>query len=298
MLVLFLILALGYGAGKCRVMSLEGNKSLSLVVNCIANPCNILYSALCGEHALSNGEVLRLLLITVGLYAGMILVAQVVPLLLRAPKEQKNQYKFMMIFSNVGYMGIPVISAIYGESAVFEISIVIMVFYVALYTYGVFLIRGGGGKFRPRDLLSPMMVSSVAGLLFYLCNVRAPAVVGDVLYAVRGIASPAAMLIIGCALSAIPVRSLFTNGRLYGVALLKLAVLPAASYFLLRPLLPNPTTLGVMVAVMAMPVASNFTILSAQYDKDQKLASASVFLTTLLSVGTIPLLMGLLFAGA
>lgn len=297
MVVLFLIMALGYIGGKTKVMTIQGNKSLSILINCITNPCNILYSALCGEHSLSNREVLSLVGIAVAMYAGLILIAQLVPPLLRVPKEQRGQYKFMMIFSNIGYMGIPVISAIYGPDAVFEISIIIMVFYVALYTYGVFLIRGDGGGFRLKSLLTPMMVSAVAGLAFYLCGLRAPAILEQTLDTVRGVTTPAAMLIIGCALSAIPIRHVFTNWRLYVMALLKLLVVPVAAYFLLRPLISNQTILGVLVAVMAMPIASNFTILSAQYDKDQKLASAAVFITTLLSVGTIPLLMGLLFAG-
>lgn len=60
MVVLFLIMALGYIGGKTKVMTIQGNKSLSILINCITNPCNILYSALCGEHSLSNREVLSL----------------------------------------------------------------------------------------------------------------------------------------------------------------------------------------------------------------------------------------------
>ena len=104
-------------------------------------------------------------------------------------------------------------------------------------------------------------------------------------------------MIIGCALSDIPIRDVFSNWRLYVVAVLKLMAIPAAASLLLRPVLTDPVVLGVVVAVMAMPIASNFTMLSAQYDRDQRLASSATFITTLLSVVTIPVLMGLLFAG-
>lgn len=114
---------------------------------------------------------------------------------------------------------------------------------------------------------------------------------------VRGVTTPCAMMIIGCALSDIPIRDVFSNWRLYVVAALKLMAIPAAAYLLLRPVLTDPVVLGVVVAVMAMPIASNFTMLSAQYDRDQRLASSATFITTLLSVVTIPVLMGLLFAG-
>lgn len=299
MVVLFLMMALGYVANKTRVMTLEGNKGLSKLVNCITNPCNILYAALCNDHALSNRDVLVVVGLACGMYIFLTLLAQVVPILLRVPKAQKGQYKFMMIFSNVGYMGIPVISAIYGNNAVFYLSIIIMVFYVFIYTYGIYLIRGGQGEegFKLKELVTPMMISSILGLAFYLLNVRMPAVLTDTMDALRQVTTPCAMLIIGCALAAVPLGSIFSNWRLYVVSLLKLLVIPIGSYYLLRPLVLDPVVLGVFVAVMGMPIASNFTMLSAQYDRDQKLAAASVFITTLLSVATIPLLMALLFAG-
>ena len=68
MIILFLLMAVGYIAGKTNVMSLSSNKNLSKIINCITNPCNVLYSALCNDHALSNGEVFQLLGIAVALY--------------------------------------------------------------------------------------------------------------------------------------------------------------------------------------------------------------------------------------
>ena len=298
MVVLFLIMGLGYTAGKTKVMTIETNKYFSRLLNCITNPCNILYSALCTEHVLSNREVFTIMGLSAGTYLVLILIAQLVPLLLRVPQEQKGQYKFMMIFSNIGYMGIPVVSAIYGPEAIFEVAIFIMIFNIVLYTYGITLIRSDGGhKFQIRNLMTPMIFSTTIALICYLCNVRAPQVIAKTLDTVRVITTPLAMMIIGCALSSVPVKSVFSNWRLYLVAALKLLVLPILAYFVLRPIITNELVLGVMVTSVGMPIASNFTILSAQYDRDQKLASTSVFVTTLLSVATIPLLMRLLFAG-
>ena len=299
MVILFFIMALGYLAGKTGIMSTQGNKPLSKLINCITNPCNVLYSAICTEHTLSNREVLGIVGIAVAVYAALILLAQAVPPLLRVPREQSGQYKFMIIFSNIGYMGIPVISAIYGPSAVFEIAIFIMIFNVLAYTYGIYLICGGhrDSGFRAKDLLTPMTITALSSLVLYFLNVRAPSVIANTLNTVRSMTTPGAMLIIGCALSSVPIRDIFSNWRLYIIAALKLLVVPVAGYFVLRPLISNQLVLGVVVAVLGMPIASNFTMLSAQYDRDQKLAASAVFITTLLSVVSIPLLMGLLFAG-
>jgi len=296
MLILFLILAIGYAAGKTGIMSLESNKALSKLVNCIACPCTVLYSALCTEHVLQNREVLILLAIAFGLFGFMILYSQAIPWLLKVPKAQSGQYKFMVTFSNMGYMGIPVISAIYGDAAVFQVSIFIMVNYIVLYTYGLYLIRSGEGEFRFRDMLTPMMIASVAALVLYLCGARVPKLVEDTMDSVRKITTPCAMLVIGTALSAVPLRSVFGNWRLYVIAAFKLVLAPLAVFLILRNLIANEIILGIIITCIAMPVATNFTMLSAQYDRDQKLAATSVFITTLLSVITIPLLTQLLFA--
>ena len=298
MVVLFLILILGYIGGKTKVLTVKDNKPLSKMVNCITNPCSVLHSALCVERAVANDEVLKLIGITVIMYFGLILIAELTTKVLRVKVDQQGQYKFMMVFSNVGYMGIPVISSIYGSNAVFYIAIFIMVFNIVLFTYGVYLLCGDGKiKIRISDLLSPMMVCSFLSLIFYLLKARAPIILTDTLDTLGSVTTPCAMLIVGCALSTIPVREVFTNWRLYFVSLFKLILIPITGYFLLRPIVTNVTVLGVIVAILGMPIATNFTMLSAQYDRDQKLAAAAVFVTTLLSVVSIPLLMQLLFAG-
>lgn len=299
MIILMFAIILGYIGGKTKVMSIEDNKPLSKLVNCITNPCGVLHSALCVDHALANGEVLKLVGITFAMYTGLVLMAQLIPQLLRVQADQRGQYKFMMIFSNVGYMGMPVVRAVFGEEATFCVSIFIMVFYLFVYTYGIHLICGRheNSGIAWRNMITPMTVCSALGLTGYLAGIRVGGVLEDALDTVSKVTTPCAMLIIGCALSALPLKTVFSNWRVYAVALLKLLVIPAAVYLCLRPLMGDSMILGVMVVIMAMPIASNFTMLSAQYGGEQKLAASSVFITTLLSVLTIPVLAGILLAG-
>ena len=299
MVVLFLILILGYIGGKTKVLTIADNKPLSKMVNCITNPCSVLHSALCVERALENGEVLKLIAITIVMYFGLILIAQLTTKILGVKPDQQGQYKFMMVFSNVGYMGIPVVRVIFGEEATFCVSIFIMVFYLFIYTYGIRQICSEPGQkgIDWKKVICPMTISSLIAIIGYMCGIQLGGVVKDTLKTVANITTPCAMLIIGCALSTVPIKSVITNWRLYIVALLKLLVIPVAVYLLLKPIMGASMVLGVMVVIMAMPVATIITMLSAQYDKDQTLAASSVFITTLLSVITIPLLAAVLKAG-
>ena len=299
MVVLFLILILGYIGGKTKVLTVADNKPLSKMVNCITNPCSVLHSALCVERALENGEVLKLIGITVIMYFGLILIAELTTRVLGVKPNEQGQYKFMMVFSNVGYMGIPVVRVIFGEEATFCVAIFIMVFYLFIYTYGVRQICSEPGQkgIDWKKVICPMTISSLIAIIGYLAGIQVGGVIKDTLKTVANITTPCAMLIIGCALSSVPVKNVFSNWRLYIVALLKLLVIPVAVYLLLKPIMGASMVLGVMVVIMAMPVATIITMLSAQYDKDQTLAASSVFITTLLSVITIPLLAAVLKAG-
>ena len=299
MVVLFIILLLGYIGGKTKILAPKDNKPLSTMVNCITNPCGVLYSALCVERAMENGEVLKLIALFVVMYFGLILLAELATKVLKVQPDQKGQYSFMMVFSNVGYMGIPVIRVIFGEEATICVTVCIMVFYLFIYTYGVRKICSEPGQkgIDWSKAICPMTVSALVAIIGYLAGVRVDGVLKDTLKTVSNITTPCAMIIIGCALSSVPLKSVFTNWRLYIVSLMKLLVIPLAVYGLLYPIMGGSVLLGVIVIIMAMPIATIITMLSAQYDKDQTLAASSVFITTLLSVFTIPLLAAVLKMG-
>ena len=292
--VLFAIIVLGYVAGKTKVMSLEGNKSLSTMVNSIANPCSVLYAALCSQRSFTNLQILQLLGIAIGMFVFLILAAQLVPKMLGVKKEESGQYKYMMIFSNISYMGIPVISAVLGESATISAAIFIMVFYCFLYTYGIFLLRDKKETFKLGALINPTLIASLTGIVCYFFNVRASGILANLLQSVRNITTPCAMLIVGATLSTLPLKAVFSNWRLYIVSLLKLLILPGAVYLCLRPYLGDNIVFKALIVMMSMPIAANFTTLCAQYDRDQQLSASAIFITTALSLVTIPLIAGLL----
>ncbi|MBQ1280749.1 MAG: AEC family transporter [Oscillospiraceae bacterium] len=275
--------------GKLKILTLAENKTLSKIVNFITNPCTMLYSAVCSEQVLTNGEVFLMLGTVSGVYLVLILLSRFIPPLLRVPKEQTGQYRFMMIFTNCAFVGIPVVSAVFGPQGVFCVAIFTMVFCAVVYTYGACLVRGDT-HFNFRDLLSPMFIAAVLSLIGYLLRIRLTGIPETVLGMLNGVTSPLAMIVTGCALSAVPLGKVFGNWRLYIVAFLKMIVIPVCALFVLRYVLQNPLALGVTVCLIGMPIAMNFTLLSAQYGRDQTLASSSIFLTTLLSVFTIPVL--------
>lgn len=295
--VLFLIIGLGYAAAKAKLFPANTNRSLAQLVIYITNPCTVLYSVLGSERGLSNNQVYLLTGIAVVFFAVVIAAGLILPRLLRCEREKRGMYAFMVTFSNMGFLGFPVVNALFGADAVFYASIFNLIFQLVVYTYGVWLVSGAEGGFRLhwKTFCSPIILASVAAYIFYLTDLKAPAFVVKTLSMLAGVTSPVCMLVIGIALAAVPLGRVFKNWRIYVISFVKLLGLPLLAYALLSPFVSHPLILGITVVIAAMPVATMSTLLASKYGADEELAASGVFLSTLMSVVTIPVLMWVLF---
>jgi predicted permease len=284
MAILFLILAVGYAA----------NKFLSKLVINITMPCTILGSVLSGHVTATGLDAAYFMLLTLGAYALVFIIALPLPRLLRAPKSDAGLYRFMITFGNVGFMGFPVIQSIFGVGAVFYVTLFNIAFGVLSYSVGLIMISGRGDKMNLRLLLNPMMVVSVLTVVVFYTRLSVPAILTDAVELVGKMTTPSAMLILGSTLAFIPIKAVFSEYRIYLMTFVKLLVIPVLTWLLLSLFVTDKLILGVLVALSAMPAATNATMLCMEYGGNEQLASKGVFLTTLFSVITIPLLLFLL----
>lgn len=296
MVVLFTILFAGFFCGKAGIMDVESNKSLSRLVANLTNPMLVLASVMTDERLLSPAEVLQVTLLAAGCYAFLIASSLLLPRLLHLNARESGPYRFFYIFSNIGFMGYPLVRAMFGEGAMFHLTIFVLFFQLVCWSYGAQTISGEG-RFRLswRILKTPCVLSALLAYAIYLSGVHVPRIVADVVKTTGEITSPLAMLILGCALSQCSLRDVFGRPKLYLLALIKLIVVPLAAFFVLRTFIKDPLLLSLTTVVLAMPAATNATILTYQNHGDDRLAASGVFLTTLLSVASVPGLMLLLF---
>ena len=296
MLVLFLILLAGFVCGKTGVMNVESNKALSRLIANLTNPMLVLSSVMTGQRLMTNREVLLLSLIAAGCYAFLIATSFLVPKLLRLKESERGLYRFMYMFSNTAFIGYPLIRALFGDGAMFHLTIFVLFFQLVCWSYGVQVASGEPHfHFYWGILKTPCVAAALAAYVLYLTGVQVPALLSEPVKMIGEVTSPLAMLIIGCALSQCPAKTIFGQPKIYALAALKLIVVPVTGYLILRLFVHDPLLLAVTVTVLAMPVATNATIISYQYHVDDRLAAAGVFLTTLLSGVTLPLLMTVLF---
>lgn len=301
MLMLLLMMVLGYLARRYKLLDEHVNASLSKVVLNVTLPAQIITSFTMGDVGLTNGEVGAALGLSCLVYLFYIVLASLFVRLMRMPRVDWGTYEYMIIFGNIGFMGFPVITAIFGSKALVYAVIMNIVFNLLVFSYGIKLITDGNegaGKFSLRKLLNMPLASSVLALLLFFLHIKLPAVVNTGLYTMGDATTPMAMLILGCTIAEMPLRELFDEWRVYIFVALKLLAMPLLVFSLLH-LLPGfdaNSLLGrVFVVLSAVPVATNATMLSIEYGGNQKLVAQGIFFSTIISVLTIPLLVFILY---
>ena len=212
---------------------------------------------------------------------------------MRIPIHQRGLYMFMTVFSNIGFMGFPVMKAIFGNEAVFYTAIFNMIFNFLVFTLGIVLINYGTTnqfKLKAKNLLSPGIISSLVAVIIYFSQIKMPTVLGSTFEMVGSITTPVAMMLIGSTLASINIKEVFTEFRIYPYTIIKQLLIPFIAYPILHYFISSPLVLGVALINLAMPVGNSAVLFANEYDGDVDLAAKSVFITTLISVFTIPLI--------
>lgn len=211
---------------------------------------------------------------------------------LKMTKQRQYLTTFMLLFGNTGFIGIPVMKALYGGEAVFYVAIVELINDILIFTVGILLIQmsvGADLHMQWRQLLSPGMIGVLLGLFFFLAKITLPPVIGDAVKIMGNATTPLTMFMIGFQLGGISWKDLWKDRHIYAVAVVKLLAVPAITILLLC-LWTREFSLLEKVVVMsfAMPVGSVSAIFSKEYQSDETFVVKAVMLSTVLCFLTIP----------
>ncbi|RZT01244.1 AEC family transporter [Cuneatibacter caecimuris] len=298
MLILFIILAVGYIANKTGIIPTASNKTLSGIVLNIANPALVIASV-SGDHSKISGRGLAVtLLISICMFAALIAIAFVIPKILRAEREDEKIYNVMIVFSNIGFMGMPLVSALMGAEALLYVAIFTLPFNFLIYTYGVQLMCAGTGKkaerFSVKKVLNIGTISCVAAIILFFADIRLPEVLATACSTVGGLTAPLSMLVIGVSIASMDLKSTLKDKKLWLFSFIKLMALPALGYCILRICVNDDYLVQLAGILFCTPVGSMVAMLAEQYTGKCELAAKGVAMTTLLSVVTIPVMLALM----
>ncbi len=296
MIQLFLVMSIGYLLFKLKILDVDFNKKLTTLLLTVTTPALILSSVLNTTEYLPMQSILFVFFIGILIYVCLPLIGWIIVKVMKVPLPQQGLYIFMTVFSNIGFMGFPVMKAIFGNDAIFYTAIFNMIFNLLVFTVGTGIMGYGTDrktKINPKDLLSPGVVASLIALLIYFVQLKFPDVIVSTVTMIGDITTPMAMLIIGSTLANIPIWEVFSELRIYPYTFIKQIVIPIIAYPILNLFIKDPLILGVTLIMISMPVANTAVLFATEYDGDVSLAAKAVFMTTLLSIITIPLIVAL-----
>lgn len=295
MLALLIMIGAGYYVTKKGMLDAHTNNQMSdLIVN-LFNPLLVLASAANSVGKISLDAMKLIGIIAVGMFLAFILAGMILSPLFEKDKEQRKIFQLMFVFSNVGFIGIPVISSIFGEQYVVYVSEFMLVYTLVFYTYGIALMDGEFSKSSLRAMANPGTVSALLAMAVIIWGIQLPEFLKTAVAYLGNVTSPMALVAVGFALAESDLKKIFCQPRLYAFSAVKLLVLPLALLPLLRLAVPNADLLAVCMVMFGMPVGNMPLILGNQRGLDVSSCSAAIILSTILCVLTVPVLM--LFAG-
>lgn len=291
MCALFVIVIVGFISHRMELIDCHFEKKLSGFVINVTCPALIIASTM-GDKMPDRSHIPILLGVSIMTYTLLISLAYVLPYIMRVPRDLFGMYRFMLTYSNVGFIGYPVVASIFGPEAVFYACILNIANTLTVFVWGVMFISGESLKegFNFKLLLSPAMVATYISIIVVYMGLQTPKPIAMPLSMLGNMTVPASLIVIGASLADMPPRKMMGTPHIFMMSALKLIILPLLTYFIFTAIGIDSHIASINMFLLAMPVASFGTMFCMKMGKDETTMSQGTFWTTLLSVASIPLL--------
>ena len=288
-LILFILMALGFIFNKTKKLNKETCKSISDIVVTFVAPCVIIKSFIREYEPEMMKMLCVALALSVGVHILMIIVSKVV---LRASEEKKRRVlTFAAVFSNAGFIALPLQEQLLGGDGVFYGAAYIVIFNIALWSFGVAEMSGNRSAVTLKKLLvSPGIIGVVVGVILFAFSIKPPVVIYSVIDYVAALNVPLPMFIVGYYLAEADLRRALKERSLYFCILLRLILYPIFTMILLWMLNIDNTLLTALAISISAPVGATVSMFSEKFGGDTDLSVKLVAISTLLSIITMPII--------
>lgn len=296
MIILFFLMAVGF---LCRKTGIIGENTCPVFANFVVNislPASIISASASSDIPFGGATVLIYASTSCAIYVVALGIGRLFTKLFHVASEDAGLFRFMLAFSNTGFIGYPVMGAVLGTASFVFVSIFNLPFNIFVYSLGIYIISGRSGSFHIKGLLTPCLAASVFSIILGLFQFRLPSIIIDFCSILGAATTPCAMLVVGAILATVAVKDIFFQWKLYVLIVIELLILPILLLLILERLINDQMLLQIAVITAALPCATNTALLCTQYGGNEKLASEGVFISTFFSFFTIPVVLLLLLA--
>ncbi len=291
---LVLMMVIGGYLRKRGIMSDIVMKAFTDVLLSVTVPCMVIYSFHIdySREMLDNGILMFICALVIHIF--LIILSKL--LYFKFDPMKRNILLFSTVFSNCGFIGFPLLYSLYGTNGVFYTSIFVACFNLFAFSYGVMLFTGKTSIFNSMKslLVNPPLLATVVGITIFVTGFKLPKASLITLHSVGDMTTAISMFIIGAMLADIKLKEAIKGIDVFYLCIIKLIVAPLLCYLLLAPFITNKMIFTIAVILVAMPTGSLTGVFAEKYNGNRSLASRCTFVTTVLSMVTIPIVVSLL----
>ena len=317
MIMIFILIGTGMLLYKKKLLSEATSKQISGIIVNVTNPALLICSAFGAGPKMSLQELGMAMIVFLIIYAILIGCGFLIPRILRVPNRYHYSYQMMTVFGNVGFIGIPLASAVLGTESLIFVSIYNLIFNLLIYTFGISLLQRAAARqaaaaiegqagiqdaqnvqtavsdtyvtsSRWKKIFNAGTISAAATIIFYLGNFPVPVIVSSTLNYMGQSTTLLSMLVLGASVAQMAPKDIFSHPKLYGYVLLRQILIPVGCVLLFRPIINNTLILNTLSLMLAVPAGNLPLMLCKQLHVEGDTISQGIILTTILSLATIP----------
>lgn len=295
---LFSLIAIGYILAKTKLLPENSSEVLAKLENTVFVPGLILSTFIENFTVQRISSTWRLLSVACIILVFAIPIAILISKCFSKDKYTQNIYTYGLVFSNFGFMGNAVVSALFPD-IFFEYIIFVLPMWIMIYMWAVpcLLIADAGKqsiKKRLKAFANPMFIAMLIGIIVGLLNIKLPPFLNSAVNASGSCMSPVAMLLTGITVSKINLGKTFANLKIYSVSIIRLIIIPLA-FIGISKFIPFENTVFVCaLCSLAMPLGLNTVVIPGAYGKDTSLAAGMALISHMLSCITLPFIFSLI----
>ncbi|MCR5118138.1 MAG: AEC family transporter [Lachnospiraceae bacterium] len=294
--VICLLVAIGILLEKKGTVDSLTSRKISAIVVDVCNPALIMASILDGGITAGHRELAVAAVLGAVFYSVLIVTGLILPRLLKVKTDERRFYNLMCVYTNTGFLGIPVARAVLPADSILYV-IVINVFYSLLfYTHGQVILGGtekGGKKNVLRGIFSPGTIMAVLSLFVFAFDIKLPPILGNTVSYVGNATVFLSMVLLGVNISRSKLSSSLKDLRIWAFVLLRMILFPAAVVIIMNALHIDKAAIFAMCLMAAVPVGNMPMIQAEKQGMDTRVLSSAIAVTTAVSMASITLLIAL-----
>ena len=290
--ILAVIILTGFAAVKTGYIDIKIKDALSKLIVKIVLPCLIISSITSKELEKELiGDIFTVFIMSVFCLLVLFGIGAVTAKVLKIPKGTAQVHKLLACLGNVTFVGYPVITALYGEEGFFYAIIYWLINDLFLWTFGVFILQKSNAENKKamlKGLLNPNTIAFTISIFMLVLGIKLPPLIYDAVDGIGSLTVGLSMLFIGMALAAVDIKQAARKWWIFVIAPIKLVIMPIVLIYIFHKLGIKEILLGAVVLEAAMPAQTVLSILANESGADFEYAACGMFVTTLLSLVTLP----------